>query len=864
MSSTLFYKVKDLKIFGSSEYFANNHKKYRLVYDESETTYIWGEFSFFNKKFDEEDWDLKIEMKCFDSKGTLLCSQDASRTIKSDENIVYIRKGWGNDQGTFWKKGEYRWEAWIDGKKIKSQNFYIVNIGKVTSDHNPYFQLKSVKLYEAGSFDIPKNSRVYLQQFDEKNTRYVWVEFEAENLVKYNVDYWPCELQFNFYSDTGQLKGSINKLLIVYPGDDLISIAVGWGNDKGNHWFKDHYRLEIIFMDELIALIPFSVGDEAIELEGEYTILKSQKPKGIASKPLEEQSLEEVMAEMNELIGLESIKTKIKEYTSYLNFIKIRNEKGIEDPQTFNLHAVFTGNPGTGKTTVARLLGKIYQKIGLLSKGHVVEVDRSDLIGEYIGQTAPKTKEMIRKAKGGILFIDEAYSLARKSEDSKDFGKEAIEILIKEMTSQPDFAVICAGYPDEMKYFLESNPGLKSRFNMVYEFPDYVPQELMQIAEHVAQKRNIVIAPDAKDFLYTKIVDFYRSRDKSFGNARLVYSLMDEAKMNMGLRLMKTPNINALSKEELSTVTLEDFQKIFENKSKKIADIPIDEEFLKGALNELHQMIGMSAVKQEVDELVKLVRFYKEIGKDIRNTFSLHTIFTGNPGTGKTTVARILAKIYKGLGILERGHLVETDRQKLVAMYSGQTAEKTNMMIEQAMGGVLFIDEAYSLYQGPGDSFGKEAIDTLLKRMEDHRGEFVVIVAGYPDNMEYFLNTNPGLKSRFDRTLVFEDYKPEELLEIALDILKKENIKPDQEAKTHLLEYFTKLYEVKDKFFGNGRVVRKTMEKAIKNQHLRLASIPPDQRTPEMISTMILSDVQEFVANDLTTNKGKQIGFKNN
>jgi hypothetical protein len=148
--------------------------------------------------------------------------------------------------------------------------------------------------------------------------------------------------------------------------------------------------------------------------------------------------------------------------------------------------------------------------------------------------------------------------------------------------------------------------------------------------------------------------------------------------------------------------------------------------------------------------------------------------------------------------------------------------------------------------------------------MEDHRGEFVVIVAGYPDNMEYFLNTNPGLKSRFDRTLVFEDYKPEELLEIALDILKKEDIKPDQEAKTHLLEYFTKLYEVKDKFFANGRVVRKTMEKAIKNQHLRLASIPPDQRTPEMISTMILADVQEFVANDLTTGKGKQIGFKNN
>lgn len=862
MSST--YKIKDLKVFGSSEFFANNDKKYRLVYDESETTYIWGEFSFFNKKFDEEDWDLNIEMKCFNSKGEELCSQNASRTIKSDENIVYIRKGWGNDIGTFWKQGEYRWEAWIDGKKIKSQNFYIVNIGKVTENHNPYFDLKSVKLYESGSNDTPKESRVYLKQFDEKNTRYIWVEFEAENLVKTNIDYWPCELQFNFYSDTGQLKGSINKLLIIYPGDEWISTAVGWGNDKGNHWFKDNYRLEIIFMDELIALVPFSVAEETIEFDGDYQITKSLKPKIATSKPIDEQSLEEVMSELNEMIGLESIKTKIKEYTSYLNFIKIRNQKGIEDPQSINLHAIFTGNPGTGKTTVARLLGKIYKKMGLLSKGHVVEVDRADLIGEYIGQTAPKTKEMIRKAKGGILFIDEAYSLARKAEDSKDFGKEAIEVLIKEMTSQPDFAVICAGYPDEMKYFIESNPGLKSRFNMFYEFPDYVPQELMQIAEHVAQKRNIIIAPDAKEFLYTKIVEFYRGRDKSFGNARLVFSLMDEAKMNMALRLMKVPDINRLTAEEISTVTLEDFQKIFGVKSKKIADIPIDEELLRDSLQELHQMIGLNSVKQEVDDLVKLVRFYKEIGKDIRNTFSLHTIFTGNPGTGKTTVARILAKIYKGLGILERGHLVETDRQKLVAMYSGQTAEKTNQIIEQSMGGVLFIDEAYALYQGPGDTFGKEAIDTLLKRMEDHRGEFIVIVAGYPDNMEYFISTNPGLKSRFDRTLFFEDYKPEELLEIAIDILKKEDIKPDQEAKTHLLEYFTKLFEVKDKFFANGRVVRKTIEKAIKNQHLRLAALPAGERTEEMIHTLTLKDVQEFVFNDLTSGKSKSIGFKNN
>lgn len=398
---------------------------------------------------------------------------------------------------------------------------------------------------------------------------------------------------------------------------------------------------------------------------------------------------------------------------------------------------------------------------------------------------------------------------------------------------------------------------------MVYEFPDYVPQELMQIAEFVTKKRNVILTQEAKDFIYTKIVEAYRNRDKSFGNARLVYSLIDEAKMNMGLRLVNQNNINELSAEELSTITLEDVQKIFGIKSKKIADIPVDEEQLKECLNELHQMIGLTSVKQEIDELVKLVRFYKEIGKDIRNTFSLHTIFTGNPGTGKTTVARIVAKIYKSLGILERGHLIEADRQKMVAMYQGQTAEKTNYMIEQAMGGVLFIDEAYALYQGPGDTFGKEAIDTLLKRMEDHRGDFVVIVAGYTENMEQFINTNPGLKSRFDRTLFFEDYKPEELLDIMNQFLAKEDIFPSQSAKTHLLEYFTALVENKDKHFANGRIARKTAEKAIKNQHIRLASMKPADRTPEMIKTLTLEDVAEFKPSDYSS-KGKQIGFKNN
>jgi SpoVK/Ycf46/Vps4 family AAA+-type ATPase len=240
------------------------------------------------------------------------------------------------------------------------------------------------------------------------------------------------------------------------------------------------------------------------------------------------------------------------------------------------------------------------------------------------------------------------------------------------------------------------------------------------------------------------------------------------------------------------------------------------------------------------------VKFYREIGRDVTSNFSLHTVFTGNPGTGKTTVARIIAKIFKALGILEKGHIVEVDRQHLVGAFVGQTAIKTAEAVDAAMGGVLFIDEAYALTQGGGNDYGKEAIETILKRMEDRRGQFIVIAAGYPDNMREFLESNPGLKSRFDKEMNFEDYTTEQLYDIGIGILRKEGLEPDAQAAKHLKDYFGFLHENRDKYFGNARSVRKVMEESIKNQHLRLASMESNRRTPEMLRTLTLEDVAEF------------------
>ena len=860
------YKFNKVNVYSSTEWMANSTKKYRSVFDTKETTYIYTELSFYNKLFDEQDWEAKINLKCFSLDGKNrkeLCNIDLKKTISKEDNIVYIRDGWGTDtRGSYWKRGDYIWETYIENILVGSKKFYIENMGLVTLNENPYFDVNSLKFYIGGAEGIIKDRRVYLKKINRKTAQYLFAEFSFINKSEND---WFCELFFNFYDDANQLKGQVSSIKYIEKNrkDEIITLEEGWGNSTPGTWIDDSYSVEIVFMDTLVAVASIKVGDE--EENGEVEVFNSSdkctilKTSSINIK--EPESIDEVLKELNSLIGLEQIKKKINEHITYLNYIKLRKEKGFDDTEKISLHSVFTGNPGTGKTTVVRILGQLYKKMGLLSKGHVVEVDRADLVGEYIGQTAPKVKESISKARGGILFIDEAYSLARQNDDSKDFGKEVIEIILKEMSDgKGDIAIMCAGYPKEMGVFLESNPGLKSRFSYYFHFDDYLPEELFSIAIATANKKGMLISQPAHDIIKKAMVDAYRDRDKTFGNARFANAIINEAKINLGIRLMNLPNVNELSNDILSTIDVADVEKIFKSQNKKRLDLTVDNELLRSSLAELNNLIGIKNIKQDVDELIRLVQYYRETGKDILNKFSLHNVFVGNPGTGKTTVARIIGKIYKALGLLEKGHVVECERESLVAGYIGQTAIKTKEQIERAKGGVLFIDEAYALAGNSKDDFGKESIEVILKNMEDMRGQFSVIVAGYPDNMNVFLESNPGLKSRFDRTFNFEDYSSEELFDIAKILYAAENLIPDAEATEHLTKYITAIYTNRDRYFGNARTIRKVVGESIKNQNLRMASVPASQRTKEMLNTLTLADVVEFVPEPNKTRV--TIGFK--
>jgi len=862
------YKFKEMKVYGSLENFFGNQKNYRIVFDETEVSYMNVELQLYNILFDEEEWKAKVKIKASEYyENKEMCNLDKDLVVTPDQNIIYIREGWGTPNTGWWKKGTYKWEIWIDDVLVGTNYFYVTNNGVVTIDNNPYFDINSIKLFNSPKGNVPKEQRHYMTAFSKDTAQYISIEMDMNNKITQE-KYFPLELNFYFYNDMRQLKGACYWFEHVNDSRKNVLMDVGYGAEGSGFWYADKYTCEVLFMDTIIAVVPFEVGNADVELTGPPTWLTGASAGTAAVKTetiqQDEQSFEAAKKELDELIGLETVKKEITELTTYLKFLKLRQEKGFEEKNKFNLNMVFTGNPGTGKTTVARMLGKIYKAMGLLKRDDVTEVGRVDLVAEYIGQTAPKTKAAIDRARGGILFIDEAYALSDRGDDGKDFGKEVIEVIIKEMSDgKGDVAFIFAGYPKEMREFLNSNPGLNSRVSQVINFPDYSPDELMAIAEYDSKKRSVNISEEARNLIYMKVVEAYRNRDSRFGNARFVNSIVEEAKQNMALRLMKNEKPEELTNEDLSTIKLEDVETIFGVGASKKIEMPVDEALLQDAMAELKELTGMAKVKNEIEEIVKLVRYYKEIGRDVKKAFSLHTVFTGNPGTGKTTVARILVKIYKALGILDRGHLVETDREGMVAGYVGQTAIKADGMIEAAMGGGLFIDEAYALSQGGENDFGREAIETLLKRMEDHRGEFIVIVAGYTDNMAAFLESNPGLKSRFDKFIHFDDYSEEELYVIADNMLKKEYLFMNEAASAHLKNYIGQLVLNRNKYFGNARTMRKIVADVLHHQNLRMAGIPAAQRTPEMIKTVTIDDVKDFTLDIEGKNTQREsIGFK--
>ena len=541
--------------------------------------------------------------------------------------------------------------------------------------------------------------------------------------------------------------------------------------------------------------------------------------------------------ELESLIGLEEIKERVRSLAKFLRYCQLREEKGWQMRDQLPLHLVLMGNPGTGKTTLARLIARLYHELGFLERGEVVEVDRSHLVGAYVGQTEQKVMEAVRRAEGGVLFIDEAYSLKRADSSGADYGQAAIDTLVAAMTGGEyagRFVVMLAGYPEEMRQFLYANPGLRSRFPETGHFllPDYQADELLQIAEQVAARNDFALTPQARYALRARIEQ--AQVDHTFGNARTVQNIVLDAIFAKGRELDGQTELHWHDFTLLSPEDVLPRQKAEESRSAK---------------QQLAEMIGLEEVKTELEKIAAFVsvqRRRNELGLPAV-PIELHAVFTGNPGTGKTTVAGLYAALLKEIGYLKRGHLVSVGRADLVAGYVGQTAALTRRKIQEALGGVLFIDEAYALAEGGERDFGQEAIHTLVEEMTRHGENLVVVLAGYPAEMSRFMASNPGLSSRFKKYIYFPDYTADELLLMLIHALQKHGYILGGQAEAQLRLSLRKA-AIRHLLHGNGRLVQNLLQEAMQNQAIRLTSQPPSAWSREQLSSLEWEDFAPLFA----------------
>jgi len=544
--------------------------------------------------------------------------------------------------------------------------------------------------------------------------------------------------------------------------------------------------------------------------------------------------------ELDSLIGLEKIKTKVRDYLNAVRLAGRRMELGLPTNMP-RLHMAFLGNPGTGKTTVAEIIGRVFASWGILTEGRVIKTEKSELVGQYIGHTEQRMRDILARARGNVLFIDEAYQLVQSNNEG-DFGRIVMNSLLTELgKDHQDMVVILAGYTAPMKKLLESNEGIESRFPNVFSFEDYTTDQLMEIGKLMIRKQGFTLTEGAAENMRTIIEQEAEKPSPRFGNGRFVQNLLqNEILASLGAR---TAGIAHPTAEQLSTILAEDVVI-----GKGMKDVVFDDAAIDAALAQLDSLAGIDGVKKALHDFVRSARYLHSIGEPYVGKGLLSWRFIGHSGTGKSTVAKILAGILKGMHLIANSNIVEVRGERILEVSEHESDMVLEDAVKRSCNGLIFID-----VDEPGYHDRRiEQVRLKIKEMTvEAGGECALVIAEldapYRNVAEQL--SEAGVHD-FDHTLVFKDFTPEDLYGVLCSCLAKFDVHFSEPAERHMQDY---LREMCASAHADARTMKLMSRTIYRQVILRESSL---QRRPAS-HTVQLADIATFKWNG---RKGK-IGY---
>ena len=627
---------------------------------------------------------------------------------------------------------------------------------------------------------------------------------------------------------------------------DVIEIYCGFGDFCRYNWEKGTYTLEIKWDFHTVASATFTVGD--VDNHSEYDPAVIRYRNNVVAIETDGSALEK----LERMAGLEEVKDKVHEFMNYAYMKKQREAAGLPTKMP-SLHARFIGNPGTGKTTVARLIGQIYKELGLLSSGHVLLMERRDFVGKYYDSEKTAVDNALAKAKGGILLIDEAYNLYVK-DDTKDPGRKVIEYLLTALADEEnrDWMLVLAGYPDAMEDMLNCNQGLASRVDTVFNFADCDIDTLMKIAELYCEENRYELSDDAKARLHSVITKDYETRDRNFGNGRYVKKLMETAiytKMAQRLRGIASPSL-----DQLVTIEPEDIP-ISQEEYERIAMGKFDEKAIDAALKRLDSLVGLYKVKSAIHNFVHIARYLSSRKERFTGKGLLKWNFAGNTGTGKSTVAQILADILQAMNLIQKNEVTELKGEEIFNVSDYTCNEILRETAKKSRRGLLFIDGDAPEFRSNEYRLSSEQIRfKLASLVADERSTGALVIGECSTgsrSLAHNLASN-GVYD-YDHTFIFDDYTADELYQILLQCLGKYGLTMSEDAEKTIREYIAHLCENREKSFANARTM-KNLSRAIFDITMLRLSTCGNPGTEKIVSS---EDVESFV----WKNMEKKIGY---